>query len=274
MWLITNFGFFSVVEKPGDKKAGLLTVRARAKADLEHLKERYLPSMGAIVENAGTDYPYRVQIPRDTLAIAMLRLTQEIDYSNFKSSVSKVQGHERSGLYHDVWDTLYKITGQEKMTIDPSPVLPEPSSPSSALRLARETSYGGVVIDAQGRVLLREPQGHFDGYVWTFAKGRPAQGDSPASCAQREVQEETGYKVSVIDLIPGSFKGGQGQNVYFLMKPNGEQGHFDPKETQKTCWSTWDEARALIDQTTNSIGRQRDLAVLEAARKLWEQKNS
>ena len=37
MWLVTNFGFFSVVQKKDDD---ILTVRARARGDLETLKER------------------------------------------------------------------------------------------------------------------------------------------------------------------------------------------------------------------------------------------
>jgi hypothetical protein len=28
MWLMTRFGFFSIVQKPGDAEAGMLTVRA------------------------------------------------------------------------------------------------------------------------------------------------------------------------------------------------------------------------------------------------------
>ena len=39
------------------------------------------------------------------------------------------------------------------------------------------TSYGGVVIDVWGRLLLRTPTNHFDGYVWTFPKGRQAPGE-------------------------------------------------------------------------------------------------
>ena len=35
MWLMTNFGFFSFVQKPGDE---LLTLRSRVKMDLETLR--------------------------------------------------------------------------------------------------------------------------------------------------------------------------------------------------------------------------------------------
>ena len=53
-------------------------------------------------------------------------------------------------------------------------------------------AYGGVVINEQGLVLLREPSSHYDGYVWTFAKGRPDAKESPERTALREVEEENG----------------------------------------------------------------------------------
>jgi len=47
MWLITNFGFFSVVQKPGDD---MLTVRSRVKADLEELQNRYIPNLSGGIQ--------------------------------------------------------------------------------------------------------------------------------------------------------------------------------------------------------------------------------
>lgn len=38
MWLVTEFGFFSIVAKPGDAERGLLTVRARVPGDLKALQ--------------------------------------------------------------------------------------------------------------------------------------------------------------------------------------------------------------------------------------------
>jgi 8-oxo-dGTP diphosphatase len=62
------------------------------------------------------------------------------------------------------------------------------------------------VLD-KGRVLLRRPKGDFDGYVWTFPKGRPDAGETPEQAALREVKEETGYSAKVIGKLPGSFRG-------------------------------------------------------------------
>jgi len=87
-------------------------------------------------------------------------------------------------------------------------------------------AFGGVLIDAQGQVLLREPSNHYDGYVWTFAKGKREPGDTPEETALREVLEETGYHAEIVDRIPGSYPGGTGYTEYFLMRPVGKLGKF------------------------------------------------
>ena len=71
MWMMTTFGFFSIVEKPSDRAAGTLTVRARARADLDHLRAEILPGLGPTVDHAGTDYPYRAVAPRGEVAVAL-----------------------------------------------------------------------------------------------------------------------------------------------------------------------------------------------------------
>ena len=68
MWLMTNFGFFSIVKKEGED---YLTVRARAKQDLLNLKKQYLPVVGAIEVSDYTDYRYRVRVPREVFAEAL-----------------------------------------------------------------------------------------------------------------------------------------------------------------------------------------------------------
>jgi len=62
-------------------------------------------------------------------------------------------------------------------------------------------AFGGVVMNAAGQVLLKEPTNHFDAYVWTFPKGRPNPGESPETTALREVREETGVEARIIASI-------------------------------------------------------------------------
>jgi hypothetical protein len=106
MWLMTNFGFFSIVKKEGEP---YLTVRARAKQDLLNLKERYLPAMGAIEVSDYNDYQYRVRVPREVFAEALEDIALDIDYPNFKNSVADKQGKARARLYGDVWHQLMEL---------------------------------------------------------------------------------------------------------------------------------------------------------------------
>ena len=103
MWLVTNFGFFSIVQKKGED---ILTVRARARGDLEDLKERYVPTLGHILKGEGTDYQYRAKVSREELAGDMQKIIMDIDYSNFKDAVAEKQGHKRARIYGDVWEVL------------------------------------------------------------------------------------------------------------------------------------------------------------------------
>mgnify|MGYP000216820074 CR=1 FL=1 len=125
-------------------------------------------------------------------------------------------------------------------------------------------AYGGVVFDPAGRVLLREPKGHFDGYHWTFAKGGAQPGENPHDVAHREVTEETGHAVEVIGHVPGRHATPSSSSYFYLMRSKGESAPHDA-ETQSLRWATPEEARALIGETVNEAGRARDLALLDAA---------
>lgn len=135
----------------------------------------------------------------------------------------------------------------------------------STWRIESANAYGGVLLTRDGKILLREPANHFDGYVWTFAKGKPSPGDTPEQTALREVKEECGYAVEVVGVLPGIYKSGLSSNAYFVMRHLGHQQAFD-WETWSTRWVSFDEAERLINETTNPKGRQRDLAVLAAAK--------
>jgi 8-oxo-dGTP diphosphatase len=133
----------------------------------------------------------------------------------------------------------------------------------------REIAYGGVIINDQGKILLREAHNHYDGYVWTFPKGKQKPDETPEETALREVFEETGIKTEIKGRLPGVYKGGTTKNIYFLMLFVEDTGKFD-RETQSVRWVTPEEAKVLISETTNLIGRKRDLKVLEASRNLIE----
>lgn len=260
MWIITPLGFFSIVQKPGDAAAGTLTVRSRVRSDLDALKATVLPGLGAISESKSTDYRFRATAACSLVEAAMAKLAAQLDYSNFKNQVAKVQGSKRAHLYHDVWSVLNRMQGDATYEVKPKTPL-QPAKVSAP----KAGAYGGVLFDSQGRTLLREPANHYGGYVWTFAKGKPDAGESPEQTALREVLEETGYACRVIGTLAEAFKGTlSSTSAFFLMEPIGAQGAFSD-ETAQTRWVDFEEARVLISLTKNPAGVSRDLKVLAAA---------
>jgi hypothetical protein len=109
MWLQTTCGFFSIVEKPEDRGAGTLTVRARVEKDLEDLKAQYMPELTPINTSGDTDYRYRAKGPKAAVSAGIGRAVAGIDYSNFKNAVASRQGQARAAVYHEVWDTLLEL---------------------------------------------------------------------------------------------------------------------------------------------------------------------
>jgi 8-oxo-dGTP diphosphatase len=131
--------------------------------------------------------------------------------------------------------------------------------------------YGGVVFDVGGRVLLREPSGHYGGYHWTFPKGRPDAGEHPARTALRETLEETGHRPVIAGHLPGVFTAGPTatSNYFYVMEDRTglvDRAAMDANgETSGLRWATEAEAESLIAETAGVGGRRRDLAILHAA---------
>lgn len=111
MWLMTRFGFFSVVQKSGE--AGL-TIRARVRGDLERLRdEGWLPRLGEIHADAGLDYQFRAHASREDFAEALRQIALGIDYDNFKDTVLEEQGPKRAHVYGKVWDVLWELAEED-----------------------------------------------------------------------------------------------------------------------------------------------------------------
>jgi 8-oxo-dGTP pyrophosphatase MutT (NUDIX family) len=162
---------------------------------------------------------------------------------------------------------------QENLTLRLSAVEQAETEPwPSPIPNGTRIAYGGLLFDPEGKVLLREPRGHWDGYIWTFAKGRPEVGETPEITALREVLEETGLSACIIAPIPGSFLCGRTVNRYFLMLPDGPVQPLPPgtDETIAIRWANAEDARNLIGQTVNQDGRARDLAVFQSGLVVWK----
>ncbi|MGA4495747.1 NUDIX domain-containing protein [Vreelandella venusta] len=82
-------------------------------------------------------------------------------------------------------------------------------------------------IAVQERLRTREPTNHFDGYVWTFPKGKPDSGETPYQTALREVWEETGCRAEILGALPDTYASGLSTNAYFVISLQEQSNAFD-----------------------------------------------
>ncbi len=117
MWVCLNNAFVSIVRKREPELAracGLpprapgLVVRARRRADLQYLRDRYAPDL-VIVERPGHDYPFGTMLTADTVARILSDAVHDIDYPNFKDSVADDRLHD---AYARVWGVMLRIEDQ------------------------------------------------------------------------------------------------------------------------------------------------------------------
>ena len=134
MWLFTKHGFYSAVcARQGDGSHGQpvdpdrIMVRARLRSHLEALKERFsnLLANCEIMEFTGTDYAFRIFVPKSIWSQVVVGLTEEVDYDNFKSKVAHHQGSEGSDYehsLHEVWSVMNRLQNRKQRVEEP-PVL-------------------------------------------------------------------------------------------------------------------------------------------------------
>lgn len=185
----------------------------------------------------------------------MVNMVSTIGYSNFKSEIQTVQGKDRAKVYGKVWTQLYELQ------LEPETFEWDSASAIDRMAVPAADAYGVVLVFPEGQTLLRRVSAAFDGYVWTFAKGRSEGCETPQQTARRELFEETGFRCRLVGLLPQRYQGSSGTTVFFVGVPEGKQQAFGT-ETEETRWVDIQEAHSLIQQTTNPIGRDRDQMVL------------
>ena len=120
MWIMTPYGFFSVVCAHGDNAHNaypapphpeLMMIRARNRNHLEALKKRFA-GLPEIDENSGTDYLCRITAPRAEVLRVVATMADDVDYTNFKSEAHKVSPNDKQ--FHtflmSIWHLGLKLT--------------------------------------------------------------------------------------------------------------------------------------------------------------------
>lgn len=113
MWVFLNDAFLSIVDEkaktarkgernvrpqPGD----ILVVRARCQDDIGRV---FGPGY-KVQRDPSADYLFRARIPRKAVSAAMTQAVRDIDYGNFKDSVSE---DDRHSAYSRVWGAMYQL---------------------------------------------------------------------------------------------------------------------------------------------------------------------
>lgn len=121
MWMFTKYGFFSATcaRENGTKGSPVnknkIQVRARDKAHLDNLINGFPKELAGtpIQSFKGTDYPFRIYLPKKTWAKIAGLLSEEIDYTNFKNEAGAKHG-EKSPYVHALHEVWWVMLGVEK----------------------------------------------------------------------------------------------------------------------------------------------------------------
>jgi len=116
MWLMLPDSFTSTVaarhlDRPGQPvDTQRLVVRARLRAHLDVLLVRHvglLPGV-EVFDSTGTDYRWRMVLPRDVWAEVVRRETASTSYINFKDEAGRLNGNGSIFVraLHNTWGTL------------------------------------------------------------------------------------------------------------------------------------------------------------------------
>jgi len=110
MWLATQHGFYSIVEKsPGE-----FHIRARCRKDLENLVD--LSGLDvAIIDTPTGDYAWRIVTGQGEVAKVLASMCNSIDYSNFKHRIHDLPDQrDKASIYSRLWSQLYTFQSRQK----------------------------------------------------------------------------------------------------------------------------------------------------------------
>ena len=154
--------------------------------------------------------------------------------------------------------------------------IPRPPGPVARLRNATATSAGGIVIreiNGAPHLVVGHRKRERDDGTWTLPKGTPNPGETTEETALREVREETGLEVAILeplDSIEYWFVQGDRRVHktvhYFLMAETGGSLDRHDHEFDEVRWIplssasstlTFPTERALVGRAAERIDRDR-----------------
>src|SRR5712691_2712324 len=118
---------------------------------------------------------------------------------------------------------------------------PSPSK-ASITQVFPEPTVGALIVNNQGKILLAKSHKWFDRY--TLPGGHIEVGETMVDAVKREVKEEVGLDVDVVDMLliqqaifaPEFYKKKHFIFIDFYCKSKNEQVKLDQKEIQDYIW--------------------------------------
>ena len=109
MWLATQHGFYSIVQKsPGEYH-----VRGRVQNDLENLL-RLVGTAHQIQTWEGADYRYRIIVGERDFTAIMAALALDLDYPNFKNQIASLPDQqEKLDSFHHIWGIIAQLQKEQ-----------------------------------------------------------------------------------------------------------------------------------------------------------------
>jgi hypothetical protein len=106
MWLMTKYGFYSIVQK----QPGEFHVRSRERQDIENLIAGVPLPQAKVVESSHNDYAFRVVVRQPEVLAILGFLGESLDYDNFKNKIDRT-ADQKHKPYHEVWGVLARALG-------------------------------------------------------------------------------------------------------------------------------------------------------------------
>ena len=113
MWLVTEHGFFNIVESDDDAEKGLLTIKGRRIEDLQKIKALLGQHVaGEIQTSYKNDYHFRLKAHADAVGNLIGKMVKSIDYAKTKERLHR-QFPDRDGTHLEVWSVLDELQHPE-----------------------------------------------------------------------------------------------------------------------------------------------------------------
>lgn len=200
---------------------------------------------------------------------------QAYDEAHQPQEDSEEYSTEKMNVYRNPMD-LWPIHKPKRTYTAPKTVERRESITKNRKRISRKfkaphtMSVQAIMIDDDGYVLIRKPSNRYRGIKWEFYGGKVEGGEDIEQALRREMLEETGYTILLVDKI-GDISLDGGIQKYFLISPQ-KQTQEPTMETENTFWVSQDEAWNQLGKNKEPYKRKLR-SILDKAYSIWRRHN-